>query len=174
MDANLIARMVPWPPVAVTSEVTAIAVALFVIRPFREWAFRIDVRWLIAFHFIRFVGIYFLILYAQHELPYGFAVWGGSGDIAVAALALIAICFVRFRFGFILWNIVGLIDIVAVVFTAAQSAMAVPGSMHQLNRIPLILLPTFVVPVVIVTHGVMLIRALRSSQWGRDSSSAVH
>jgi hypothetical protein len=45
--------------------------------------------------------------------------------------------------------------------------------MHQLNRLPLILLPTFVVPVVMVTHGVMLIRAFGQAQWGRDSSSAL-
>lgn len=165
--------MIPWQPLAVISEVTAIAAALFVIRPFRKWAFRVDVRWLIAFHFIRFIGIYFLVLYAQHELPFGFAVWGGSGDIAVAMLALIVICFVRFRLGLIVWNFAGLVDIVAVLVSAARSEMAVPGSMHQLNRLPLILLPTFVVPLVIVTHGVMLIRAFESSQRGRDSSSVI-
>jgi hypothetical protein len=165
--------MVPWQPLAVISEVTAIAVALVTVPPLRTWAFRVDVRWLIAFHLIRFIGIYFLVLYAQHELPYGFAVWGGSGDIAVAVLALIVICFVRFRAGFIVWNFVGLVDIVAVLATAARSEMAVPGSMHQLNRLPLILLPTFVVPVVIVTHGVMLIRAFESAQRGRNSSSAI-
>jgi len=165
--------MIPWPPIAVISEVTALVVALATVRPFRKWAFRVDVRWLIAFHFTRFIGIYFLVLYAQHELPYAFAVWGGLGDIAVAVLALIVICFVRFRLGFILWNFAGLVDIVAVAVTAARSEIAAPGSMHQLNKLPLILLPTFVVPVVIVTHGVMLIRALKSAHWGRDSSSAV-
>ncbi len=165
--------MVPWQPIAVISEVTALVVALVAVRPFREWLFRIDLRWLIAFHFIRFVGIYFLVLYARQELPYGFAVWGGSGDILVAAIALIVIFFVRFRPGFIAWNVLGLVDIVAVVLTAARSEMAVPGSMHQLNRLPLILLPTFVVPVVMVTHGVMLIRAFGHAQWGRDSSSAL-
>jgi hypothetical protein len=30
--------------------------------------------------------------------------------------------------------------------------------MHQLNQFPLILLPTVVVPVIIVTHAVMLVR----------------
>ena len=32
------------------------------------------------------------------------------------------------------------------------------GLMHQLNQFPLILLPTFIVPVIIVTHGLMLMR----------------
>jgi hypothetical protein len=45
-----------------------------------------------------------------------------------------------------------------VAATAARSEIAVPGSMHQLNQFPLILLPTFIVPVIIVTHGLMLMR----------------
>jgi hypothetical protein len=165
--------MVPWQPIAVISELTALVVALLTVQPLRESVFRIDVRWLIAFHFTRFVGIYFLVLFARHELPYAFAVWGGSGDILVAAIALIVIFFVRFRPGFIAWNVLGLVDIVAVVSTAARSEMSVPGSMHQLNRFPLILLPTFVVPLVMLTHGIMLVRAFEQTQWSRDSSSTL-
>jgi hypothetical protein len=119
------------------------------------------VRWLIAFHLIRFVGIYFLYLYAQHELPYAFAVWGGSGDIIVAILALVVMLFASFKPGLFVWNVLGLVDIIAVAVTAARSEMTVPGSMHQLDRSPLFLLPTFVVPVIIVTHGLMQVRALR-------------
>jgi hypothetical protein len=152
----------PWYPKAILAAI-AILVLLFVIsQRFRDWASRVDVRWLIAFHFIRFVGIYFLYLYAQHELPFRFAVWGGSGDIIVAMLALIAMRFASFQPGLILWNVLGLVDIIAVAVTAAQSEIAVPGSMHQLDKFPLILLPICVVPVAITTHGLMLIRAFRS------------
>lgn len=158
---------------AVICAVTALLVAVAVVRPVREWVFRVDVRWLIALHFVRFVGIYFLVLYAQHELPYAFAVWGGIGDITVAALALIVILSVRFRLGLVLWNVVGLVNIFAVVICATRSEIAVPGSMHQLNGLPMVLLPTFVVPVAIVSHGAMLLRATRLAPHGRDSSSAV-
>lgn len=152
----------PWYPKAILAGIATLLIALISVRRLREWAFRVDVRWLIAFHLIRFVGIYFLYLYAKRELPYNFAVWGGSGDIIVATLALVFLRFANFRPGFIVWNVLGLVDIVAVVITAARSEVAAPGSMHQLDRFPLVLLPTFVVPVVMVTHGLMLVRAFRA------------
>jgi hypothetical protein len=117
------------------------------------------VRWLVSFHLIRFVGVYFLYLYARHELPYSFAVWGGLGDIMVAILALPVLYLAKSKPALIVWNVLGLVDILAVAVTAARSEMAVPGSMHQLDQFPLILLPIFVVPLVIVTHGLMLVRA---------------
>ena len=113
-------------------------------------------------HLVRFVGIYFLYLYARHELPYGFAVWGGWGDILVASLALVVMLFPSSKPVFVVWNILGLADILAVAATAARSEIAVPGSMNQLDKFPLILLPTFIVPVIIVTHVLMLARVLRN------------
>jgi hypothetical protein len=56
------------------------------------------------------------------------------------------------------WNLLGLADIVGVAVTAARSEMAIPGSMHQLDKFPLILLPTLIVPLIVVTHGLMLVR----------------
>jgi len=152
--------MLPWYPKAIALETAALAVALFLVPAFRKWAFQVDVRRLVGFHLVRFIGIYFLFLYSQHELPYSFAVWGGIGDIVVAALALAVLRFTGFRAGLIAWNIIGLADILAVASTAARSEMQSPGSMHQLDKFPLILLPTVVVPIVIFTHGLMLVRVL--------------
>lgn len=131
------------------------------VRSFHKWAFRVDVRWLIAFHMTRFIGIYFLYLYAQHELPYAFSIVGGTGDIIIAVLALIIIRFASYKPALFAWNVIGLLDIVAVAVMAAQSEMAIPGSMHQLDKFPLVLLPTFIVPVIIVTHGLILVRIFK-------------
>jgi len=120
-------------------------------------------RWLVAIHLVRFVGIYFLYLYARRELPYSFAVWGGVGDVVVSILALFVISVSPTRPALIIWNLLGLGDILAVAFTAAHSEAVVPGSMHQLNHFPLILLPTIIVPVIIVTHGLMLLRMFRQT-----------
>jgi hypothetical protein len=149
--------MIPWYPKAIAVETCALFVALL-LPAFRNWSLRIDIRLLIGLHLVRFVGVYFLYLYTRQELPYGFAVWGGMGDIAVAALALFVIRFANFRPGLIAWNIVGLADILGVAAIAARSEMQSPGSMHQLDKFPLILLPTLVVPLVIFTHVLMLMR----------------
>jgi hypothetical protein len=152
---------VPWYPKVIFSVVATLVLALAVVRPLRAWALATDIRYLIAFHLVRFVGFYFLFLYSLGELPYNFAVRGGLGDIAVAVLALALIFCSDFRPAVILWNLLGLMDIVAVVVTAARDEIVVPGSMHLLDRFPLVLLPTCVVPLIIVTHGLMLVRAVR-------------
>jgi hypothetical protein len=152
----------PWYPKAILLVVAALVLALAMVRPLRAWALTTDIRNLIAFHLIRFVGFYFLFLYSLRELPYNFAVFGGWGDIAVAVLALVVMFFsAKSRTALVAWNLVGLADIIAVAATAARDEMAVPGSMHLLDRFPLILLPTCIVPLIIVTHGLMLVRAAR-------------
>jgi len=68
---------------------------------------------------------------------------------------------VKSRTALVAWNLLGLADIIGVAATAARDEAAVPGSMHLLDRFPLILLPTCIVPLIIVTHGLMLVRAAR-------------
>jgi hypothetical protein len=154
-------RAVPWYPQAIIGIVVILTLAIVFAPLLREWALRIDIRWLIGFHLTRFVGFYFLYLYSRDELPYAFAVRGGIGDIIVAALACVLLFFARFKSAVIVWNILGTIDILDVVITVARSESAGPGSMHQLDHFPLILLPTFIVPVIIVTHGLIFFRTLR-------------
>jgi hypothetical protein len=154
----------PWYPKAIVSMVAVLVLLLLFVRPARAWAFRVDIRYLIALHWIRFVGFYFLFLYSLRELPRNFAVLGGCGDVAVAALAVGLIFFAGHRPAVILWNVVGLADILAVAITAARDEMAAPGSMHQLDHFPLILLPTVVVPIIIVTHGLMLVRTIQKNR----------
>jgi hypothetical protein len=85
-----------WYPKTVLGISAALALASLLVRPLRAWALRVDIRWLVGFHLTRFVGVYFLYLYAHHELPHAFAVWGGFGDIVVAILALFVMYFAYF------------------------------------------------------------------------------
>lgn len=147
----------PPAPQIVLGTLTILALgALWFIKPIHSWAMQIDLRVFVAFHLTRFVGIYFLFLYQQGELPYEFAVHGGWGDILVATLAigLLAIgpAVGRKRLLFRVWNIIGLADILFVVATAARLALVDPESMAPLLRLPLALLPTFVVPIIIASH----------------------
>jgi hypothetical protein len=135
---------------------------------FRAWLSEIDARWLVGLHLTRFVGAYFLYLYGQGQLPYTFAVPGGWGDIAVASLAAILLAAgpprdAWRRSAYIVWNVFGLADILFVVTTAARLAAADPESMAALLRLPLSLLPTFLVPLIIASHVVLGVRLVRQS-----------
>ena len=138
---------------------------------FRAWLAAVDERWLVALHLTRFVGFYFLYLYGRGELPYAFAVPGGWGDIAVASLAAGLLLWGpprggRRRPAYVAWNVLGLVDILFVVATGARLALADRESMAALLRLPLSLLPTFLVPLIIASHVVLGVRLAR-----RDGAS---
>ncbi len=146
----------PAPQVVLLLLTLGTLAALWFFRPISTWATAVDPRWFVSFHFTRFVGIYFLVLYERGELPFAFAVPGGWGDIAVAAVAVLLVIagapHGRRRGAYVAWNVLGLVDILFVVATATRLAIADPQSMAALLRLPLSLLPTFVVPIVIATH----------------------
>jgi hypothetical protein len=159
-----VARWRPPVPQLVLVGLTVLLVAAVVALPrFRRWLLALDLRWLIALHLTRFVGIYFLFVYYRDgTLPRAFAVPGGWGDIIVATLAFGLVAAggdlepKRWLIG--LWNTLGLIDILFVVATASRLARADPDSMNALLRLPLSLLPTFLVPLLIADHVVMFWR----------------
>lgn len=130
-----------------------------------DWLSTVNIYTLVIIHLTRFVGFYFLFLYSRGELPYQFAVLGGWGDIAIASTAtmLAAYGFVSGRVNLpalLIWNVLGLIDILFVVVTAAFLLITAPDSMRALLTLPLSLLPTFLVPIVISTHIIMLARII--------------
>jgi hypothetical protein len=124
----------------------------------RRWVAGVDLRALVAVHLTRLVGLYFLWLHARGRLPWAFAVPAGYGDVIVAVLAAPLVVWRAPRAVMLAWNVLGLIDIVLVVAVAARLGMADPGSMRELARWPLDLLPLLIVPLIIGTHVVMLAR----------------
>ncbi len=150
--------------VAVTVwSLTALAlIACWKITPIQVWAFNVDLRWLVLFHLTRVIaGVYFLVLCGRSELPCGFAFPSGFGDIVVAVLALVVIAAMHTEFAKVLllvWNTLGLIDIVFVVLSAFRFGLRDWQSMHALRELPLSLLPTFLVPLIIASHVLIFIR----------------
>jgi len=132
---------------------------------FREWINGLDLRALVLLHVTRFVGIYFLLLYQRGELPYAFAVPGGWGDITVATLALLVglvpMTEGARRHAITIWNVIGFIDILLVVVTAARLGLEDIRQLRALTYLPLSLLPTFLVPLVIATHIMIFLRLRR-------------
>ncbi len=134
----------------------------------RHWIDGLDLRALVLLHVTRFVGIYFLVLYSRGILPRDFAVPAGWGDIVVAALA-IAVCVLplapptrarAIRF----WNVLGLVDLLLVVATAARLSLANDGQMRAWTTLPLSLLPTFLVPLLLFVHVIIFLRLHREEQ----------
>src|SRR5271165_5238276 len=113
--------MIPWYPKAILGVSAAMVLAIATMPGLRRWAFRVDMRRLVALHLVRFIGIYFLYLFTQEELPYRFAVIGGIGDIIVAALAVVIMLRTPSKPVLVAWNMLGLADIVGVAVTAARS-----------------------------------------------------
>lgn len=147
----------PVPTVIILVLTAAVTIAAFAVPALRAWVFGVDVRALVALHLTRFVGIYFLILHARGELPRAFALPAGWGDIVVAALAAALLASgppatPTRRIMYRLWNLLGLIDILLAVAVATRLALADPSSMGALRRLPLSLLPTFLVPLIIASH----------------------
>ncbi len=130
------------------------------IRIVRDWITIADLRWLIAVHFTRFVGIYFLILGNRGDLPEGFAKPAGIGDIliAIAAGFLVLVSQLRGRKILLIWNTLGLLDIIFVAFAALRFGLKDWQSMAPLRALPLSLLPTFIVPLIIVSHILIFVR----------------
>ena len=160
------------PPVAVPALVCGLTALLllnyFRVATLRAWVDALDLRALVLLHVTRFVGIYFLFLYQRGELPHDFAVLGGIGDIVVATFAL-PVAFAPWEPAFRrrvtnIWNVVGLVDILLVAVTAARLNLADPSQMRALARLPLSLLPTFLVPLMIASHVVIFVRLAREQR----------
>jgi hypothetical protein len=165
----------PVPQLVLVGLTVALLLALAVSPRLRAWAWSLPVRSVVTLHLLRFVGIYFLLLYRKGQLPYAFAVPGGWGDILVATLASLLLLSgppstPRRRVAYIAWNGLGLVDIVLVVATAARLGLTAPDSMRALLKLPLSLLPTFLVPLIIASHVVLAIRLGRGQTVQRAES----
>jgi hypothetical protein len=153
-------RRLPVPPPAIAIGLTILLLALLrMSRRVRAAGSSFGPQPLVAFHTVRVVaGAYFLVLYRRGVLPGEFAVPAGWGDIVVgiaamlvAQLCLPAVTPQRRRL-LLLWNVAGLIDILAVLANGMRIFLANPAIGAAFTSLPLALLPTFVVPLVIVSH----------------------
>ncbi|NGP75846.1 hypothetical protein G3570_04325 [Balneolaceae bacterium YR4-1] len=144
--------------------ITVSLLTIYFVQPIRSWVMNLDLRWLILYHFVRFVGIAFLVLHAQGIIPSEFAIIAGWGDVAVAVTAIATVGFalpittVPRWWMVLLWNLFGLTDILYVLKTGIGLGLNNPEQMIWITTFPFSLLPTFIVPLIIVTHILIFIR----------------
>lgn len=135
----------------------------------RELADATSTRALVLFHVVRApIGAAFLVA-MSHGLDGTFARIAGYGDL-VSGLGALAIGLFawRSRTVVLVWNAVGLLDILAVVLTAQRILIFSdhPHTMAMLVGLPGTLLPTFLVPLVISTHVLLFARRRPGARGG--------
>jgi hypothetical protein len=128
---------------------------------------------LISVQFYRVIGAIFILLYSIGSLPRQFALSAGWGDVAVGLLApLVALAVRRQVRGAqpiaLGWNILGLTDLVVAVglgtgylLLALQPGLQAPPGAPAMTFFPLVLVPTFAVPLGFILHIYSIRRTLR-------------
>jgi hypothetical protein len=149
---------VPPPAIAVTLTIATLLVVRMSRRA-RAGVQQVGPGPFVLFHLVRIAaGAYFLALGARGVLPREFTTPAGWGDILVGigALWVLMRCLpVRTawqRTALIVWNVAGLLDILGVLGNALRLYAKDPSFVAPFMSLPLALLPTFVVPIVIVSH----------------------
>ena len=140
----------------------------------RSWLDQLDLRWLAGVHLTRFAGGYFLVLYSEGKLPFGFAIPAGIGAMTVAAGNLILMSLPPerrlFRTIWMVWNYFGLANIVFMVVIGAVFGVTRHEAMEPIAELPFSLFPTFLIPLIVGSH-VELIHRLRTQKTVPDDVS---
>lgn len=136
---------------------------------FRAFVLAVDLHLATAIQAWRFAGLGFLALYAQGVLPGLFAWPAGLGDIAIGITAPWLILALLRRPGFaagksfMVWNLLGILDLLVAVGTgvlASGFAVGLAGepTTGPMAQLPLVLIPAYFVPIFIVLHVTALIQ----------------
>jgi hypothetical protein len=146
----------------------AFAIALRASDAFRAFALGVDPRVMLAMQAWRFAGFAFLALQAHAILPAYFAWPAGLGDMAIGLTAplLLAVLSRRPEFasssGFVVWNLLGVLDLVVAVSLGAVGSFLLSGTTvttGAMAGMPLVLIPVFFVPLFLMMHITALLQA---------------
>jgi hypothetical protein len=130
---------------------------------FRAWARALDLRFLTLLQTWRAVGLAFLALSVQGDLPAGFALPAGLGDVAVGLTApLVAVYIIGggrwARRAYVGWTFFGIADLI----TAVALGVTAGANAEPMSVLPMSLIPTFGVPFTLALHAISLVNASRS------------
>ena len=134
----------------------------------------IPLHWLVAAQVYRVGGGLFLVLWADGRLPWQFALPAGIGDVATGIFAVVVAAqlaqnAVGARRATYAWCLFGIADLVVAI---TMGAMTSPGRAHLLafeapnllmTAYPLVMVPTFAVPLALMLHGLVLWRLKRET-----------
>jgi hypothetical protein len=134
----------------------------------------IPLPWIVAAQIYRVGGGIFLVLYADGRLPWQFALPAGVGDVTTGCLAVVVAVLLAqkaagARRASYRWCLFGVADLVVAVM---MGGMTSPGRAHLfaldapnllISSFPLVMIPTFAVPLALMLHGLVLWRLRRET-----------
>jgi hypothetical protein len=134
----------------------------------------IPLPWLVAAQIFRVGGGIFLMLWADGRLPWQFALPAGIGDVTTGVVAVVVAILLAqkapgARRAAYTWSFFGIADLVVAI---TMGALTSPGRAHLLafdapnlliSSYPLVMVPTFTVPLALMLHGLVLWRLQRGT-----------
>jgi hypothetical protein len=174
----------PYPiAIGLVAPLLVFLAAVWVSSAFRSFVMAADLPLLTAVQAWRFAGFGFLALFAYGVLPGSFAWPAGLGDMAIGLtapwLALILArrpAFAASRL-FVLWNLLGMLDLISAVGTGTINQILATGAAGEVTvapmaQLPLLLVPAYLVPLFFVWHLTALFQARRLALVERSGSPA--
>jgi hypothetical protein len=164
-----------WPLpilIGVTAPLLVFLAAFRAWHDFRTFVLTVDLRLVTGIQAWRFAGLGFLALYTYGVLPGLFARPAGLGDMAIGLTApwlVLALIrqpgFAASRL-FVLWNLLGVLDLVVEVSTGATVSALATGAALEITtapmaQLPLVLVPAFLMPFFVMLHLTSLFQARR-------------
>ena len=142
----------------------------------REYALALSPVLLTAAQSFRLVGFTFVLLEAYRSLPAIFALPAGYGDMFIGATATLAawkLAGSRRRSAFIIWQFLGVLDLVTAVTLGVTSPLLEPHGIpvRLMTVLPLSLIPTFFVPLFLIFHVICIAQA---RGWQAESARNDH
>ena len=138
-------------------------------------------RNLILLNLWRLVGVVFLMLMANGQMPALWALPAGIGDVIVGAMAPWIAARVgtsQGRRGAIIFNLFGMADLVVAVGLGVMTSPGAAQVFHTIptselaTRFPLALVPTFLVPLAFMLHVISLWQLLGGKWVSRPADSS--
>ncbi len=131
---------------------------------FRKFALSLNPGILTGAQAGRIIGFTFVLLEAHNVLPAIFALPAGYGDMFIGVTAFFAawqLANSQRRNIFIVWQLLGILDLVTAVTLGVTAGSIDPhgASMAAMTVLPLSLIPTFFVPLFMIFHVICIAQA---------------
>jgi hypothetical protein len=150
--------------IAALTPILVFAVWFATSERFRQFTLSLDPQILTLAQTWRIIGFTFVLLEARAVLPAIFALPAGYGDMAIGTTATLVawkMATPAHRNSFILWQLLGITDLVTAVSLGTTARLLSPHStsMAAMTVLPLSLIPTFLVPLFFIFHVICIAQA---------------